>query len=423
MIGRILDAVGLVDVATTEDDARRRAHRISRTTMLLLVAGLAIGGGAAVLFGFGNARVHLVSTAILVAGATFVSASLVGFLFGMPRTLQGDAADKTKRTYQVNTNLEQISDWLTKIIVGVTLIQLGKIPGSLAALNVYIAPSLGGGRPGEVIAGATIVFFAAGGFFWGYLGTRLYVAGAIPWADDAGNLSTYMAAAKSAVERGVGEDRLEPGSDTGSKAAASDPAVRRLVGIADAADLMPSQLTLDQARTLALSYYFNERFGDAIPYFERANLDPGADPQFTMQHAIALGESARYERAALLLEMLARSQKGLPQVYRLLGYYLLWLPDRLQDAVRYGYQYLKSVNGDDGGALLNIACAYDQIADTAARKDDSAGAKQARDLAESELRRAIAAAPRIRHRAVELRHQKENFTAWGDNEFNNIVGR
>jgi len=36
--------------------------------------------------------------------------------------------------YMPNTNLEDVSDWLTKIIIGVTLTQLTKIPGYLQSI-------------------------------------------------------------------------------------------------------------------------------------------------------------------------------------------------------------------------------------------------------------------------------------------------
>src|SRR5438552_685547 len=69
--------------------------------------------------------------------ACFAVGVVTGFLFGIPRVLQGtdSGAEATAHTpYQqrVNTNLEQISDWLTKIIVGLGLVQLTKVPGYLS---------------------------------------------------------------------------------------------------------------------------------------------------------------------------------------------------------------------------------------------------------------------------------------------------
>lgn len=46
--------------------------------------------------------------------------------------------------YAPSTSLEQVADWLTKIIVGVGLTQLNKIPRKLDSLASYIAMGMGG---------------------------------------------------------------------------------------------------------------------------------------------------------------------------------------------------------------------------------------------------------------------------------------
>jgi tetratricopeptide (TPR) repeat protein len=79
---------------------------------------------------------------------------------------------------QVNTSLEQISDWLTKILVGVGLTQLATIPGRLWALGQNFA--VAGSTP---IALTIILNHAVVGFFAGYLMTRLFLAGAFREAD------------------------------------------------------------------------------------------------------------------------------------------------------------------------------------------------------------------------------------------------
>jgi len=64
------------------------------------------------------------ASGIILALACLSAGFLAGFLFGIPKVLQGDrtAATKTSKgrtpyRQRVNTNLEEISDWLTKIIV------------------------------------------------------------------------------------------------------------------------------------------------------------------------------------------------------------------------------------------------------------------------------------------------------------------
>lgn len=122
---------------------------------------------------------------------------LFGFLFGVPRTPgqqsgaspaknqtgaeanKDDAAAKVaaaQNKTRPNTNLEEISDWLTKILVGAGLTQLNKIPGKLGQLSAFIAKGMGSDTgPNEAFAAATIVFFSICGFLAVFLWTRMYL--------------------------------------------------------------------------------------------------------------------------------------------------------------------------------------------------------------------------------------------------------
>jgi hypothetical protein len=82
----------------------------------------------------------------------------------------------------VNTNLEQISDWLTKIIVGLGLINLEKLPQKFKAIASAAAPTVGGSRS---FAAVIIVAYSVCGFMLGYLLTRLYLARAFVRAERA----------------------------------------------------------------------------------------------------------------------------------------------------------------------------------------------------------------------------------------------
>ncbi len=85
-----------------------------------------------------------------------------------------------------NTNLEEISDWLTKMLVGVGLTQLYKVPGQLKTLTDYIAEGLKGPEgtslilvAPEAFALGVIVYFLFVGFLFGYLWTRFVLTGAL----------------------------------------------------------------------------------------------------------------------------------------------------------------------------------------------------------------------------------------------------
>jgi hypothetical protein len=151
--------------------------------LLLIFSGIAVGvdqGPAAGL------RVFLLSS--LFAAASTVSGWLFGLLFGVPRSLargqigtaappndtQADQSQaRPSATSRVNTNLEDISDWLTKTIVGVGLTQLYALPAFFwkvaGELNAH---GFGWEHHGRLLALGLFFYFAPGGFWLGYVGTR-----------------------------------------------------------------------------------------------------------------------------------------------------------------------------------------------------------------------------------------------------------
>jgi hypothetical protein len=101
---------------------------------------------------FTRAYFSALGVGILSGGAALMVGALLGFLFGVPRTLQGERPPDVLEEpgeggrpaeYRVNTNLEQISDWLTKILVGVGLVQLGSIIDAFGDLADSVGPAMG----------------------------------------------------------------------------------------------------------------------------------------------------------------------------------------------------------------------------------------------------------------------------------------
>jgi hypothetical protein len=127
--------------------------------------------------------------------AYFAGGFGIGFLFGIPRVLQGDGNEgagrpqnSRERMYEqrVNTNLEQISDWLTKIIVGLGLVELRSMPKRLYDAAAWMGQSISNKPQADQVASfccAFIIFFSITGFLAGYLITRLFLAGAFWRAD------------------------------------------------------------------------------------------------------------------------------------------------------------------------------------------------------------------------------------------------
>jgi hypothetical protein len=107
---------------------------------------------------------------------------LVGFLFGVPR-VNLEALRSTK--LRPNSNIELVSDWLTKIIVGVGLVEFHKIGEFLTRVSLELGQSLAPKETGAVsFAKALIVYFFVAGAIQGYLLTRMYLSGEFRSADE-----------------------------------------------------------------------------------------------------------------------------------------------------------------------------------------------------------------------------------------------
>jgi hypothetical protein len=169
----------------TAGSARGGAQFVSRLT------GMAAGAGCVAVLAFVSQATtwaeyaRTVAGLLMVAGCAWSIGALVGFLFGIPRTLslpadgpEGAARGPDVVHYRVNTNLEQISDWLTKILVGVGLAELHQLPDALRGAADYFAAAIGG-RAAADVAGfvlALLVYFSIVGLMTGYLGTRVLLA-------------------------------------------------------------------------------------------------------------------------------------------------------------------------------------------------------------------------------------------------------
>jgi hypothetical protein len=86
----------------------------------------------------------------------------------------GTAATTGNNQFGANTNLEQISDWLTKTIVGVSLVELSKVPPLLNKLATYVASGMSDATPhSKAVVLVILVYFVSAGFLTSYLWTRM----------------------------------------------------------------------------------------------------------------------------------------------------------------------------------------------------------------------------------------------------------
>ena len=119
------------------------------------------------------------AAAVTTGLAAFMGGGILGFLFGIPRYASSTAdkalLDAEAVKYQANTNLEQISDWLTKILVGVGLTQFRAIGDAAGRLVSSVGGAVAGGDKGRVEVAGLLILAGVAGFLFFYLWSRIYL--------------------------------------------------------------------------------------------------------------------------------------------------------------------------------------------------------------------------------------------------------
>ena len=135
----------------------------------------------------------VISIATMIAFSSAIVGAFIGFIFGIPRT----PASKDPDNIAANTNLEEISDWITKIIVGVSLVQLNQISGGIIELGHTLSKGLGDNPTSFVFSISTLIFYFVGGFFLGYLWSRIYLPKILRASLEEGRLRQELSETKT----------------------------------------------------------------------------------------------------------------------------------------------------------------------------------------------------------------------------------
>jgi hypothetical protein len=110
------------------------------------------------------------------SGASFFVGAIAGFIFGVPRMVRIDPRQSDNDTsYTDNTSLEDISDWLTKIVVGLGLVQFQEFVSALNSLGSHVGSAISSGRAAEVIGLSSVLYGFVSAFIFFYLWTRIYL--------------------------------------------------------------------------------------------------------------------------------------------------------------------------------------------------------------------------------------------------------
>jgi hypothetical protein len=228
-------------------------------------------------------------TCLLWDAGWFAAAFVFGFLFGIPKVLQtipkasgqdaksssdesgNDKSEDRPYPLKVNTNLEEISDWLTKILVGATLTQLIKLPRLVTSAAAYMAQGIGGSEY-ETIAAATLIYFSSIGFFSGYLLTRMFFSLAFARVDQGPRFLDVMSLKRISIALGA----------TSNPAAGVQEAVQQLEKVR-----ISSSLTTPQILQLAKAANITGHASRAVTAARLAVTRSANDPEAHLNLAVA----------------------------------------------------------------------------------------------------------------------------------------
>ena len=211
---------------------RTRTAGKSTTWLATFCGGIAASGSVIiVVYGLASStnRAEAISTGLLTALASYLTGFLLGFLFGIPRYVSSGefrlsqkpsvpvappggtvprsstakvasggvtatpdqpsdqenvgpaaSAGRPSSAFTPSTNLAEVSDWLTKLLLGAGLVQLTHLGPPVASLINSVAAGLEGGTTAEpsgsatVMAGAILITYTVLGFLVGYVLTTLW---------------------------------------------------------------------------------------------------------------------------------------------------------------------------------------------------------------------------------------------------------
>ena len=212
-----------------------------------------------------NGYGFLFGVLLLIGTAAFSIGGFLGFIFGVPRTGTTDAA------VQSNTNLEQVSDWLTKIVVGVSLVNAYRINAQLTLFrenldNVF--PGINGaGIAGCLVAGSA----AASGFLLTYLRAKTDLVEAF-----SDTFSALAGAAKAKLAQVAAEVLSRPGMQV---AQADRDAATSLLKASN-----PTDTDADSQRLVGYAQAVLKNFSSASAAFEAsAKADPSGGPSVPLR--------------------------------------------------------------------------------------------------------------------------------------------
>ncbi|HEY3898643.1 MAG TPA: metallophosphoesterase [Chthoniobacter sp.] len=363
-------------MGSAADSTRRATAVVGLVFLGAVMLGFVVLASLAISAPAGGEADRVVSVGALWALAALAVGSAIGFLFGVPHTVATSSGrdeggpGQTAADAQIRgakTNLEEIADWLSKLIIGGTVFQSGNVVRWLGDAGTEFARTVGAETDlWRGVGSSSLVYFGLVGLFGGHFMTRLYLIGALRRADE-GDRPVVAERAGLTVAQLAALDAAPLNIETAG--AEFDPIAR------EAADKIV-ELPLDSltnwrdVRLWSKAQLSKGNVDAAIRGYQKAIEAVPNDAETRLGYAVSLAvrKSAKHiiltqleaARASVMLNTPKDLRKN---VYKSLTYVCLDLkkPEGFSSAIRYAREYLERADAiQSGGLWINIACAYGQ---------------------------------------------------------------
>ena len=230
------------------------------TTSLIIIIGV-IGFLGILITSISSEHFLLVFGNLFLLGIAFLMLGLLlGLLFGIPKS---NNVDKSKSSILGNTNLEEVSDWLTKIIIGFGIAEISEIDESV--LN--LATTLNGIMPElpKLAILLVIIYFPIYGFISGWLLTRIYLTTIFAGVDQKlGNIFEKLSdSGKDAVD-----DNLT--FDANNIDISTNLSTEEIIDGVNLLEEEGKEIDGDTYHKLGIILFSRRNYGVSAKYFERS---------------------------------------------------------------------------------------------------------------------------------------------------------
>jgi len=312
---------------------------------------------------WGVAAQHLLWRFVLtvaVSLASFMVGCLIGFLF----TSYGEEA----------STVGKVRDWLIGGLAGLTVAKAGAIKGLLVTFAAGAGPS-----EFALAVGDSVVYVALGFFFMFFqrelilnvlLAESRAARGTVEGTRQAGQVAQrLLQALPASILTGISDvtDKVDEKESKALREILYSADVQAFLDQAEEAAKSGATVDWDVASKVAYLQYYRAYFEKeedkppqvekAIAWVQRALTINPQHVDLAAKYADLLGMLDRDVEAAAILDKIEMTPEAPAYIEQWLGYYLLYVPNRLDDAIRYSEQYHRRFP-DESDTFFNIAYAY-----------------------------------------------------------------